>query len=415
MKNLFVAFLISFSFAEASDTLRLMQYNILDYGNSFSTCTSNNNNLADKDGYLKTIVDEYRPDIIGVNEMNSNVIYAQRILVNVLNTDSVNYFQRATYSNQSGSSLVNMLFYDSRKLTLYEEHVVPTSVRDINIYTLYYNDSALSSGTDTLFVSVVLAHLKAGSSSADQSQRQNEVSAAMTTIKSLNLIGNLVFMGDFNMRSSNEAAYQLLVNESDPDYRFYDPINRPGTWNNSSSFADLHTQSTRTSSGCGAAGGMDDRFDQILCTSFLLGDSLKAQYIPGSYWAIGQDGNRFNGSISSPTNNSAPADVIQALGGMSDHLPVILDLELDATAILSLENNFETRSCNAEIRGDYLVSEEEMKVEVIDALGRSGGTFYTTLNARINLKDFLQSDQIFFLKASNSSGSCASNFKFLLR
>ena len=53
--------------------------------------------------------------------------------------------------------------------------------------------------------------------------------------------------------------------------------------------------------------------------------------LPESYHALGQDGNRFNGSIVSPQNDAIPANVAQALYNMSDHVPVIADFAIDAT------------------------------------------------------------------------------------
>jgi len=114
----------------------------------------------------------------------------------------------------------------------------------------------------------------------------------------------------------------------DPTLRFYDPINVPGTWSNSAVRSFTHTQSTRTSGGCFAGGGMDDRFDFILASDEVINNTDNVRYLPNTYEALGQDGNRWNGTIISPTNNSVPSVVSQALYNMSDHLPVIMDLEI---------------------------------------------------------------------------------------
>jgi hypothetical protein len=413
----FVLFGLLSTFSFSQDSLRVMDYNLLMYGNTTTFCTSNNNNINDKDGYLKTIVDHIRPDVLGVNEMASNAIYGSRILANVLNTDSIDYYKKATYSNQSVSSLVNMLFYNSRKLELYTELVVPTNVRDINIYTFFYKDVALSSGADTIFITFVVAHLKAGSTTSDQQSRQTMVQAAMGKLKTNSLWGNVLFMGDFNVRSSSEAAYQTLVNEGNPLYKFFDPVNQPGNWNNNSNFADLHTQSTHTSGGCPAGGGMDDRLDQILSTTFILGDSLGMNYIDGSYWAVGQDGNRFNGSLISPTNNSAPSNVIQALYNMSDHLPVIMDIEVDAQYINGMDNRTVNDGCKLEIIGSTISIEgrKGAEIRVYDQLGRilvsddlKGGTY--------DLGKYLGSNRgLYFVRIASHESGCTLGHKFLIR
>jgi hypothetical protein len=52
-------------------------------------------------------------------------------------------------------------------------------------------------------------------------------------------------------------------------------------------------------------------------------------YVEGTYWALGQDGMRLNGSLIDPPNTSLPTYLLDALYGMSDHLPIIMDLEVD--------------------------------------------------------------------------------------
>ncbi|MEM9023042.1 MAG: T9SS type A sorting domain-containing protein, partial [Bacteroidota bacterium] len=47
-----------------------------------------------------------------------------------------------------------------------------------------------------------------------------------------------------------------------------------------------------------------------------------------SYRALGQDGQRLNGTITSPTNTQVPSAVSQALFDVSDHLPVMLDVRV---------------------------------------------------------------------------------------
>jgi hypothetical protein len=77
---------------------------------------------------------------------------------------------------------------------------------------------------------------------------------------------------------------------------------------------------------------MDDRFDFILISNNLKFGVKQLTYVPGSYHAVGQDGLHFNKDITaSPTNTSVPPDVLAALYGNSDHLPVTLKLAVDKT------------------------------------------------------------------------------------
>jgi hypothetical protein len=190
----------------------------------------------------------------------------------------------------------------------------------------------LASTHDTAFVNCIVAHLKSSSSSANQNIRFQQVTSVLNYLSSHYPDGNYVFMGDLNVYKSSEAAYQLLTTYTNANYRFSDPINTPGNWNNNSSFAAVHTQSTHSNSnGCASGGGLDDRFDFILISNALKTGSKHITYVNNSYKAIGNDGNHFNKSINSGTNNSVPANVLSALYNNSDHLPVVLELDLDNT------------------------------------------------------------------------------------
>lgn len=411
------SFLILGSGAMAQDSLRVMVYNLLMYGNNFGGCNSSNNSVSDKDGYLKKIVHYAKPDIFGVNEMGSNVVYAERILDNVMNIDTIDYYERVTYTNEAGSSIVNMLYYDSRKLGIKREIIAENDIRDINIYNFFYKDAMLATTNDTIFLTVVLSHLKAGSSSSDKLDREEMVQGAMGRLKSNSLAGNILFMGDFNIQSSSEAAYQKMVAENNPVYRFYDPVDRPGNWNNNSSFADLHTQSTHSSGGCHSGGGMDDRYDQILATSFLLSDSLGLGYVDGSYIALGQDGNRFNSSLISPTNNSAPDSIIQALYDMSDHLPVYLDLAVEGNWINGLQS-VPGSGCGLEIQKGMIKNTHGISasLELIDLRGKVllAETFD---RMEYSIGDILKGFEsgIYVVRVADLSSGCGKTVKILKR
>ena len=53
----------------------------------------------------------------------------------------------------------------------------------------------------------------------------------MTRISNLgNSNENFIVTGDFNVYTSNETAFQKLINPNDIQYTFYDPINQIGAW-----------------------------------------------------------------------------------------------------------------------------------------------------------------------------------------
>ena len=319
-------------FAQDTDTIRMMHYNLMYYTNSsgISDCNSLSNNLDTKDANIKTIFQYVKPTVFCVCEIGSQNQYADRLLNNAINTDGIDYYRRGPLTNQSGGTIANMIYYDSRKLTLYKATNITTSYRDINGYTFYYNANNLGAG-DTIFMTFWLAHLKSGSNSSNEEARLAQVQKLMSRITNSGLPGNYTLSGDFNIYSSDEPAYQMLTEYPNSLYRFYDPINSPGYWHNNPQFSMLHTQSTHTQEAdCFSNGGLDDRFDFILVSPYIYYGSDRLHVVEGSYHVLGQDGVRFNGSILSPINNSIPSNVTNALYHQSDHLPVIMDMTIDA-------------------------------------------------------------------------------------
>ncbi len=330
------------SMAIAQDVIKVMQYNLLNYGNITSYCTVANNNYQDKEPLLHEIVQYIQPDIFTVNELGSVTYVHQRILDSVMNKNSAKQYSKADYVNTNGSDLVNMLYFNTDKLVYVSAESIQNEVRDIVLYRLYYKSPNLAQDNDTAWINCIVCHLKASDNSTSRATRARMTSAAMDYLVLHNYDGNNMFMGDFNIYKSSEQSYQNLIDHSNSNYKFYDPINTPGNWNNSSSYADVHTQSTHSSSnGCAAGGGLDDRFDFILISDDIKNGNNHITYKANSYITIGNDGNHFNTSINNGTNNSVPANILNALYNNSDHLPVVLELEVDNTVsgISKIENS----------------------------------------------------------------------------
>ncbi len=327
LKATILFFLLGTFTVAAQDTLRMMQYNLLFYGYYTDFCTPENNNVDQKDEHLRTLLGHFHPHIFVVNEMGRGAHNVTRLRDNALNVNGVDYYEHATYTNSNNSWFANALYYDSRKFGLVHETVPNTLLRDINLYTLYYKSEDLALTGDTTFLTCIVAHLKAGQSASDQQTRTSMVNNVMSYLHNNDYAGNILFMGDFNMKSSFEQAYQRMVAHSNPDIRFYDPIDVNGVWGNNPDMAPYHTQSPRTGSHpCFVTGGLDDRYDFILATQSIMQGLDGLQYVEDSYTTIGQDGNRYNQSLISPPNYSQPQDVISALYNMSDHLPVMMDM-----------------------------------------------------------------------------------------
>ena len=107
--------LLPFGFAQ-TETIRIMQYNLLYYTEqTVYGCNQTTNNLNTKDAALRAIIDYVEPDVLTVNEIGSNVSYANRIVNNVLNTNGRYGYLHCPLTNYSGGSIANMLFYNSAK------------------------------------------------------------------------------------------------------------------------------------------------------------------------------------------------------------------------------------------------------------------------------------------------------------
>lgn len=147
----------------------------------------------------------------------------------------------------------------------------------------------------------------------------------------------VLFAGDLNLYTQSEPAYQELLDPTNAIV-MVDPIDRPGSWHNNDNFQDIHTQSTRISSapfGTGAGGGLDDRFDFILISQNMMNDP-KMKYVIESYKAFGNNGNCFDNNINS---QDCTGDFSQTLRdylyNMSDHLPVVMNLETNKQIVLN--------------------------------------------------------------------------------
>jgi len=297
----------------AQDQVKIMYYNLLNYPGSSPL----------RHDTLRKIIQYVKPDLFLVNELQSNA-GANLILANSLNQFGITYYQKAAFID--GPDTDNMLFYNSTKFGLVSQKKIATVLRDVNEYVMYYKDPNINAISDTIYFYMYSLHLKAGNT--DEFQRNIECTTLRNYLNAKSNIENVFVGGDFNFYTSAEPGFSTLKTSS--TLPLIDPIYANGSWHNNNSFAYLHTQSTRTSNlGDGAWGGMDDRFDFIFPTNDVMTGSKGVKYVTNSYQALGQDGLRFNGSIISPTNNSVPDSISISLMYMSDHLPIIMDVDVN--------------------------------------------------------------------------------------
>lgn len=354
---LFILGCIQYTNSIAQDTVRIMQYNLFRYGET-------NKEPSIKNPLLNTIVQHIKPDIIGVNEISSTADYAQNVLTGALNINGTTFWRRGRlFKAGADASLTNTIFYNSNKFKLLSQDTVSVVQREITAFNFMYNDSNSVRTNDTVFFTVLVLHYKAGNGSAESTTRGLEANSIVNYINSFGKRKNIIIMGDYNVYVNTEPGFANLVTNTDTLNRIVDPLNKLGAWNNNSTYSNIHTQSTHTTQTGGfSSGGMDDRFDIILCSKSLMVDSLKMRILPQTYIPVGNDGQHFNLAINAaPTNTSVPSDVLNALYNMSDHLPIRADFIITPKKPLAQTINMELRNFDQQV---YVQNPFENKLNI---------------------------------------------------
>ncbi len=405
--------------------IKAMMYNLLNY--SDATVSQN------KTPFLRTVLDEVNPDLFMVSELinlsGSNYMFNNAILPH--NAD----FEKATFEiNQSGgSNLQQMVYYNAKKLVLETSRVIPADTRDINHYTFRLNTE--NSATNPIKLEVFVSHLKASTGSSNRQRRLASVEDFANALNDIPSDSHVIFAGDFNFYTSNEEGYERLINNANPIVMI-DPINRPAEpfpnnpgvsdpftfysssstyfWRNSQ-YADIHTQSTRTSNTglidqSGSTGGLDDRFDFIMMSENF-NTSSDFFYVNGSYESIGNNGNCYNDNINdTDCDGFYSQNLRNALIEFSDHLPVVMEVETPEN-VLSTENY--TRSVEV-LKSNVVETSLELRIPEtisIDQLNiyNANGQLIKSINVKNHLESILSidvqhlSNGIYYLSAQNLS------------
>jgi len=313
--------ILSISFTLFSATYRIVTYNTLNF--NFESMPPLGHN-RDRVLAFRDIMDSINADIVVVQEMISSAS-ATFFRNSVLNSTTPGEYSMAPFID--GPDTDSALYYKSNvSFSGQIAHLNPShELRNIMEYTLSVEEQAFK---------VFSFHLKSGTNTSDENERKEDAEYLRRDILNHLLQDYHFFIcGDYNIYSSSDSAYQeFLANQS---------ITPPGENNNGRSQdfisiswvpADIPlyiTQSTRTSDlgDGGATGGLDDRFDLILC-SYALTNSTALEYIPSSYTVYGNDGNHYNKAITDSPVYDPPgiADATDLLNA-SDHLPVYVEFE----------------------------------------------------------------------------------------
>ena len=329
---------------DKSDTLQVMAYNVLNYGDA---CQGSTGTL---DSDFRTIVQYVQPDLLSCEKMyafnptpGAPGNLADEINNNVLNTAFPGRYAYAAPTNAANAGDMSVLFYNQKKLSFVSRRTLVVNITDFNLYKFYYNDPNLSITRDTTYLYVVVNHTQSGSNSTTRDQQVTQEMQAVRT--EFGFLPNLVNMGDFNTASSLETGYQAIITSTDTATVMNDPpfsvekaVQYPANWDVSPYlYAPYLTTSTRLSAtlpnSCGTSGGAKSWYDHIFISPWLVKGSNYIQYLPGSYRTIGNDGQRLGVDINSKSpvpNTSAPDTVIQALWQFSNKYPITIRLVVKA-------------------------------------------------------------------------------------
>lgn len=308
MKQLLILFLLIVLIVpslQAETRVRVVTYNFTEYPGA---------DWPARDPSFRLIIEKLQPDIISANETmdpNSGELFLSGVLGEGWSVSP--WIEEVAYEYG--------LFYktDMFEIIGVAQTFLAAAGRPIVMWEVAYKLDA-----DAPHLWIVNSHLTSTDNAASRLERLAQCQPLIDSLKASHLNDYLIFSADLSCYSSAEPHYQALMADS----LFYDPINRPGAWNNNGDFRDIHTQSTRG----GLGGGLDDRFDQnLISKQFAYPSATTWGYFnePGRYGAFGNDGQHFNMDINAtPPENKYGQDVANALWSASEHLPVWIDIFL---------------------------------------------------------------------------------------
>ncbi|MCI5054474.1 MAG: T9SS type A sorting domain-containing protein [Flavobacteriales bacterium] len=395
MRNTLFAILFFFSFQGfTQDTLTFISYNLLNFPNGASYyCGSSNQHIPERDDTLKIILEHLKPTVLAVCELQTSA-GADSILKRSLNSWAGGIYKQSQFVPIWGG-LQTHLFFDSTKVELVDQHMVTVASRDISHFILKH----LGSGE---IIHAFVAHLKAGNYQNDRDKRADQTNDLMAYIDTTCSNESYVLMGDLNFYTGSELGFQNLIANN----KFLDPINEIGSWSNNYAYRHTHTQSPRYNKkfDCGATGGINDRFDFILCSENLMDSSSGIKALASSYRVIGNDGNHFDDGIMWQGNSSQPQEVLWALYHCSDHLPVVLDFVVESCSdTIELLSFQQENGLNLYVVGDTAYAD--------DCSTLNSGFWFNALGLNLSDQCSNQGDNGFYFTGNKSGGRSLTSHK----
>ena len=332
-RMLLLAAVLGLCAAAPARALRVATWNLMRY-QSINTVTP----IADRDPFIRTVIGAMQPDVVLVQEVDDNG-GRDSLLNNVFNVLepgqwAVQWLSLGTSGEGGG------IYYKPAKVAISNFGSIATGGPRPIVQALCkpvgYNNKAG-------WFRIYSMHLKAGNpvfTPSDSATRRSECSSIRTTLNNVPTatVGtNFILGGDTNFYGDWEGGYQRLTEaQANNNGRSVDPLVMPGTWNNNGAYAAYDTQCPQLAPTTSdfSGGGMDDRFDMIMSSASLQDGSgldLVPGILPVGYGAFGNDGLHFNTDITAGGfNNAVGIAVASALFNSSDHIPVVLNLQLPA-------------------------------------------------------------------------------------
>ena len=293
-------------------------------------------NASAKGGFARPI------DLLVLEEANS-VSTTGAAYASLLNTiTGGTTYARSTVDGSSTGSGRPIAVYNSASLQLIGEARIGSisGTASQPRQTLRYQFRPVGYDSSADFY-VYASHFKASTGSANEAERDIEARAIRANADALGQGARIIYAGDFNFYTSSEDGFQTLTGTGNG--QAFDPVNRVGSWSNTASFKDVHTQSPATTAAFNGqvTGGMDDRFDFQLVTGEVL-DGRGFDYVGSSYWAFGNTATHaLNAAITTGSaaslaavipgyTTSQASAVLTSLSQVTDHLPVVADYQLPA-------------------------------------------------------------------------------------
>ena len=251
--------LMTLAAAQPAAAVRVCSYNAENWPNDYLTRAPE----------FSTVLAEIDPDVIVLQEVESQLSVAH-FYNYVLQDYAPGEYWLMPFAN--GPDTDNACFYKTAVVDSIFSEQLYTDTRWTSVYRFRLDGHTSSEAEFT----ILSTHLKAGSSSSDEQRRLDMTIRIRDYLNDYPADSNFMVAGDFNVYTSAETAYQMLIGwQSDNDGRSKDPINTGGAWHDNYSYRYVHTQATQT-----AWGGMDDRFDFVLA-SYALDDGDGLSYVSG--------------------------------------------------------------------------------------------------------------------------------------